>query len=290
MCIERCQFLSSENAIRVSQRKSIVLNVNANDVKLRYCRSERVKHFAVMSGQNHLIVGNHFFQGDTIDGGIRSAAVVLAEPYASCIFTNNYVDNAFLEWTNEREASPNRSGGFSFSSLDVTSNIFLSGDVSSSFSFLVVTPYGSGHFLNGLNVTGNRFRSINGSITRAERVDTSYADLDSTRTRNVRFDGNSFYGIGRPVESPLHKEMQQNTAQQTWVVDTGPGLPFAARALSVDAVAVRGGVRNASNQRNYDHPFVRAQQGPDSDQVNVIWSEAVSSKISVTVRMDNDVV
>ena len=143
MCIERCQFLSSENAIRVSQRKSIVLNVNANDVKLRYCRSERFKHFAVMSGQNHLIVGNHFFQGDTIDGGICSAAVVLAEPYASCIFTNNYVDNAFLEWTNEREASPNRSGGFSFSSLDVTSNIFLSGDVSSSFSFLVVTPYGS---------------------------------------------------------------------------------------------------------------------------------------------------
>ncbi len=290
MFIERCQFLSSENALNVSQRKSIALNVNANDVKLRNCRAERFKHFAVMSGQNHLIVGNHFFQGDSIDGGIRSAGIVLAEPSASCIFSNNYVDNAFLEWTNERDATPNLTSGFSFSSLDVTSNIFLSGDVSSSFSFLVVTPYGSGHYLNGLNVAGNRFRSINGSITRAERVDTSYADLDFTRTRNVRFEGNSFHGISRPVANPLHKEMQQNTDQQTWVVDTGPGLPFEARALSIDAVAVRGGVRNASNQRNYDHPFVRAQQGPDSDQVHVIWSEAVSGKISVTVRMDNDVV
>lgn len=205
-------------------------------------------------------------------------------------FSNNYVDNAFLEWTNERDATPSSGIGLSFSALDVTSNIFLSGDVSSSFSFLVITPYGSGHYLNGLNVTGNRFRSINGSITRAERVDTSFADLDFTRTRNVRFEGNSFLGITRPVSSPLHVEMQENTAQQTWVVDTGPGLPFAACALSIDAVAVRGGVRNASNQRNYDHPFVRAQQGPDSDQVHVIWSEAVRGKISVLVRMDNDVV
>lgn len=86
MFIERCQFLSAENALRVSQRKSIALNVNANDVKLRNNRSERFKHFAAMSGQNHLIIGNHFFQGDAIANGIRSAEVVLAEPSASCIF------------------------------------------------------------------------------------------------------------------------------------------------------------------------------------------------------------
>jgi hypothetical protein len=290
MFIERCQFLSAENDVRVSQRTSIALNVNANDVKLRNCRAERFRHFAVMSGQNHLIVGNHFFQGDTVDGGIRSAGVVLAEPYASCVFTNNYVDNAFLEWTNERDQRPAFNSGFSFSSLDVTSNIFLSGDVSSSFSFFVIKPYGSGHFINGLNVAGNRFRSINGSILRAERVDTSYADLNFTRSRNVRFEGNSFHGISRPVANPHLIEVRENTNQQTWVVDTGPGLPFAARSLSVDAVAVRGGVRNSSNQINYDHPFVRAQQGPDADQVHVVWSEPVRGKIAVTARMDNDVV
>ena len=290
MFIERFQFLSAENDLPVSQRKTIALNVNANDVKLRNCRSERFRHFAVMTGQNHLIVGNHFFQGDTVNGGIRSAGVVLAEAYESCVFTNNYVDNAFFEWTNERDPSPQFSGGFSFSSLDVTSNIFLSGEVATSFSYLVVKPYGSGHFINGLNVSGNRFRSINGFTERAERVDTSFADLNYTRMRNVRFTGNSFHGISNPVANPLLMEAMESSNQQTWVVETGPGLPFEARSLSVDSVVVWGGVRNASNQLNYDNPFVRAQQGPDANQVHVVWSEAVRGKIAVMARMDNDTV
>jgi hypothetical protein len=215
---------------------------------------------------------------------------VIAEAYASCVFTNNYVDNAFLEWTNERDPSPAFAGGFSFSSLDVTSNIFLSGDVSTAFSFFIIKPFGEGHFVNGLNVAGNRFRSINGFVERAERVDTSYADLNFTRMRNVRFEGNSFHGISSPVANPNLIEMTQATDQQTWVVETGPGLPFEARSLSVDAVIVRGGVRNAANQLNFDNPFVRAQQGPDADQVHVVWSEPVRGKIAVTARMDNDVV
>tara|TARA_R110002020_G_scaffold233701_4_gene445580 strand:+ start:35535 stop:37814 length:2280 start_codon:yes stop_codon:yes gene_type:complete len=290
MFIERCQFLSSENALNVSQRSSIALNVNANDVKLRNCRSERFRHFAVMSGQNHLIVGNHFFQGDTVNGGIRSAGVVLAEPYASCVFSNNYVDNAFFEWTNERDPAPAFTGGFSFSSLDISSNIFLSGEVATSFSYLIVKPYGAGHFINGLNVTGNRFRSINGYVERVERVDTSFSDLNFSRMRNIRFGGNSFHGVNKPVENPHLLEVSQNTNEQTWVVEAGPGLPFEGRSVSVDAVVVRGGVRNAANVLNFDNPFVRAQQGPDSDQVHVIWSEAVRGKIAVTTRMDNDVV
>ncbi|MEP2920519.1 MAG: glycosyl hydrolase family 28-related protein [Sulfitobacter sp.] len=290
MFIERCQFLSSENNLPVSQRTSIALNVNANDVKLRNCRSERFRHFAVMSGQNHLIVGNHFFQGDTVVGGIRSAGVVIAEAYASVLFTNNYVDNAMLEWTNERDASPAFNGGFSFSSLDITSNIFLSGEVSTSFSYIMIKPYGEGHFVNGLNVAGNRFRSINGYVDRAERVDTSFADLNFARMRNVRFEGNSFHGVSNPVANPHLIEYGNNSNAQTWVVDTGPGLPFQAYALSVDAVVVRGGVRNAANALNYDAPFVRAQQGADADQVHVVWSEPVRGKIAVTARMDNDVV
>jgi hypothetical protein len=289
MFIERCQFLSAENDLNVSQRSTIALNVNANDVKLRNCRAERFRHFAVMSGQNHLIVGNHFFQGDTVNGGIRSAGVVMAEAYASCVFTNNYVDNAFFEWTNERDPSPAFAGGFSFSSLDITSNIFLSGEVATSFSYLVVKPYGAGHFINGMNVAGNRFRSINGYVERVERVDTSFADLNFSRMRNIRFDGNSFHGVNKPVENPHLLEVSQNTNEQTWVVETGPGLPFEGRSVSVDAVVVRGGVRNAANVLNYDNPFVRAQQGPDSDQVHVVWSEAVRGKIAVTTRMDNDV-
>lgn len=290
MFIERCQFLSSENAKTVSQRTSIALNVNANDVKLRNCRAERFRHFAVMSGQNHLIVGNHFFQGDAVNGGIRSAGVVLAQPYASCVFTNNYVDNAFFEWTNERDPNPAFTGGFSFSALDITSNIFLSGEVATSFSYLIVKPHGAGHFMNGVNVTGNRFRSINGYVDRVERVDTSFADLNFTRMRNIRFEGNSFHGVSTPVANPQLQAVTQNTNSQTWVIEAGPGLPFQGRSLSVDAVVVRGGVRNGADALSYDNPFVRAQQGPNANQVHVVWSEPVRGKIAVTTRMDNDVI
>ena len=108
--------------------------------------------------------------------------------------------------------------------------------------------------------------------------------------RNIRFGGNSFHGVNKPVENPHLLEVSQNTNEQTWVVEAGPGLPFEGRSVSVDAVVVRGGVRNAANVLNFDNPFVRAQQGPDSDQVHVIWSEAVRGKIAVTTRMDNDVV
>ncbi len=74
------------------------------------------------------------------------------------------------------------------------------------------------------------------------------------------------------------------------MLNTGAGLPFGARSLSVDAVVVRGGVRNAANALNYSNPFVRAQQGPNADQVHVVFSEPVRGKIAVTTRMDNDVV
>ena len=108
--------------------------------------------------------------------------------------------------------------------------------------------------------------------------------------RNVRFTGNSFHGISNPVANPLLMEATESSNQQTWVVETGPGLPFEARSLSVDSVVVRGGVRNASNQLDYDNPFVRAQQGPDANHVHVVWSEAVRGKIAVMARMDNDTV
>jgi len=92
------------------------------------------------------------------------------------------------------------------------------------------------------------------------------------------------------VTNPYNLEIEQNSNEQTWVIETGAGLPFEGRSLSVDAVIVRGGVRNAGNALNYDNPFVRAQQGPNADQVHVVWSEPVRGKIAVTTRMDNDVV
>lgn len=53
--IDRCQFLSAEDALPVSDRKSIGFNVNANDAKVRDNRATRFKHFGILSGSNNII-------------------------------------------------------------------------------------------------------------------------------------------------------------------------------------------------------------------------------------------
>ncbi|MCB4380036.1 right-handed parallel beta-helix repeat-containing protein, partial [Synechococcus sp. MU1644] len=183
--MDRCQFLSSEDSLDVSDRTTIGFNINSNDAKIRDCRATRFRHFMVLAGRNHLIKGNHFFQGDGVQDGVRTAGAVLQDNYTATVITGNYVDNCFIEWTNERDPTPAFTSGFSFSSFSMTDNVFLSGSVAPWFSYLVIKPHGAGHFLNGVTVTGNRFQSINGQIDRAERVDTSFADLDYDRNRSV---------------------------------------------------------------------------------------------------------
>lgn len=82
----------------------------------------------------------------------------------------NYIDNCFVEWTNEHEAEPTFTSGFGFSSLSVSDNVFLSGAVAAWFAYIVVKPFGARHSVSNLTVNGNNFRSINGVINRIERV------------------------------------------------------------------------------------------------------------------------
>ncbi len=73
---------------------------------------------------------------------------------------------------------------FSFGGLTITGNMFTTNDVADWFNFIVIKPYGPGHFINGFAVIGNVFRSLNGRIDRVEHVDTTFADLDYSRTRS----------------------------------------------------------------------------------------------------------
>ena len=40
------------------------------------------------------------------------------------IFTGNYIDNCWIEWTNEHDPEPGFDGEFSFGALTVTGGIF----------------------------------------------------------------------------------------------------------------------------------------------------------------------
>jgi len=286
MLIDRCHFLSAEDALNVPDRTSIVLNTSSNDVKLRDNRATKFRHFAVLGGSNNLVLGNHFFQGDSISSGIRTAGLVFTGSYTSSIVNGNYVDNCSIEWTNEYDPTPDFTGGFSFSAMSISDNVFLTGDVAPWFSYIVVKPHGSGHFLNGISVTGNKFRSVIGGIDRAERVDTSFADLDYTRFKDVTYSGNSYHQVTRQVSNPLRVEHTQNTAASTWTIGTNQELPFDGRVMGVDSVVVNGNLRNSSNVIEYDYPNTFPEQGGNGDQVQLRWRREFHGEATVIVRLD----
>ena len=286
MLIDRCQFLSAEGSEDVEDRTTIALNANANDIKLRNNRAEKFRHFAVLAGNNNTVMGNHFFQGDGVAGGVRTAGIVFSANYCCSTVIGNYVDNCFLEWTNELDPEPDYVSGFSFSSMSITDNIFLSGKVASWFSYIVVKPYGEGHYLNGMTVTGNLFRSINGNIDRAERVDDTFAGLDFTKTKNVTYIGNTYHSVDKQAQSPLRVRHNQSSAAETWVIDPDGELPFGARSRGLDGIVALDHIRTSGSTEVFDMPYVQLQQGSDKDQVKLVWSQAVRGEVAVSIRID----
>ncbi len=287
MLIDQCQFLTNEDSVDVSDRISIALNTNGNDVKLRNCRATKFKHFAVLGGANSMVLGNHFFQGDSNAGGVRSAGLVLFSPHVSTVVSGNYIDNCFIEWTNEQDATPEFTSGYSFSALSISDNIFLSGDVAPWFTYIVIKPYGEGHYVTGLNVTGNKFRSLDNNIDRVETVDTSFADLNYDRLKDIHFEGNSFNAVDFQVHNPLRVNFTQETASKTWTIDTDDLLPFQAWARGVVGVTQVGAIKNADNNTVFAQPYIKAKQGSNKDKVQLVWPEAVTGEVDVYIRIDD---
>ena len=287
LMIDRTQFLSDETALNVEQRVSIAFNANANDVKIRDNRVMMFKHFCVLGGSTSLISGNHWFHGDSADQGVRKGGIILTTPNPSTIITGNYIDNNFIEWTNEYSSEPAFGNQFSFGGLTVTGNIFFATDVAEWFKFIVIKPYGPGHFIHGFSVVSNVFRTINGFIDRVETVDTTFAGLDYNRMRGVSFAQNVFHGVRDEVYNPAFLTHDQATAASTWTLESEPYLPFDGKARFVDSVVPNGEIRTSANVPQYIAPSVQTSAGPDGRDVKLGWGTAVKGAVRYAVRMDN---
>lgn len=286
LLIDRCQFLSDESDVLSQDRISIVLNTQGNDVKLRDNRSTRFRHFALLGGSGSIITGNHFFQGDNASSGLRLAGIAFTKTNCRAIVNGNYVDNCFIEWTNEHDSAPDYSSELSFSQLNVSDNVFLAGHVVPWFSFIVVKPYGVNHYINHVVVQGNLFRTIGGNIDRVERVDTSFADLDHDRAVNVTFSNNMYKLINCATHNPLLVNHEQVTAANVWTVDGAPHLPFGGFARNVESVQPIGALKTAANADHYEQPYVNLKAGPNDNQVEVVFSQPVSGEVALKLRMD----
>lgn len=285
--VDQCQFLSNEQALLAQDRTTIALNVNANDAKIRNCRVVRFATFAVMSGSTHQIIGNHFFQGDEASAGTRRAGLVFTRTDTASILTGNYIDNCFIEWTNEHDPDPDFENELSFAGLAITGNVFVASNVGAWFRWIVVSPRGSGHFLNGLSVTGNAFRTFNATIDRVEAVDDSVAGLDTSRFRNVVVENNTFHGVSQATVSPLTLRHTQNTAAETWIVNGAGFLPFGGRVRAVVSVVPEFAIQTAANQQVHIMPYAVPDQGPLGQLAHLRWGQAVRGRAMVTLRCDN---
>lgn len=287
MLIDRCQFLSDESPLLSQDRTSIGFNSNANDIKVRDNRAQHLRHFAVIGGANTIFTGNHFFQGDEASNGMRTAGIILTEISARLTFTGNYVDNCFIEWANEHDKAPEFSSELSFSAMNISDNIFLASHVAPWFTFMSVQPHGPGHFINGLSVTGNLFRCIGGNIDRVEQIDTSFADMDYSRMKNIVFADNAYNQVGDPAVNPVMIEHSQNTAALTWTVGCAPHLPFGGWAQAVESLIAKGEIVTGANAKTFAMPYVTTEQGADKDDITLRWETSVKGTVAVRVRMDN---
>lgn len=287
MLVDKCIFFSGESTLRSQDRVSIGLNVNANDVKLRSNLVQHFAKFAVLGGSYHMVANNHFYHGDTQSNAVRQSGLVFTYPNTVSTVTGNYVDNTFIEHNNEHSATPNWNNEYSFGGLSITNNVFLVSNVISSFRFVVVKPYGTGHFLWGLVVTGNVFRTVNAAPARVEGLDTTFATLDFNRSRNVIWQNNTYNGIVNPAESPLVFRHDQTTAATSWTIQTAGRMPFDGYARTVSSLVFEGQPTGPANEVRTALPYVMVQQGPAQNQVRLTWPSATRGRAVVTVRCDN---
>lgn len=285
--VDRCQFLSDEMETLAQNRTTIAINVNHNDAKIRHNRFVRFGHFMVANGGGHIIEGNHWFQGDNAQAGVRFAGLVLTRTNIQTTVNGNYIDNATIEWTNEHSSRPVYSSDeYSFGGLTITGNTFLVSNSTLGFAWLVMKPFGSGHFIHGLSVMGNVFKSHNNKIERIDKVDTTYADMDYTRMRNLQFQGNMFNGVNKYIANPVDLTVRQNTVSNRWIVDAGGALPFTGNALKVESIVAETAITNAANNRITEMPWTQSQVGVTRKQVAINWSTPTKGTLSVRVRMD----
>lgn len=162
--------------------------------------------------------------------------------------SGNYIDNAIAEWTNEYDVFPDFGPNeYSFGGLSISGNHFTVKRVLSDYAFPSIRPYGRDHHIHGLTVSNNVFLVIGPKIQRIDKVDTTFADLDYSRMRNVMFDGNNFNGVLDYVANPIQITHTQSTAQASWVVPLTNCLPFGAWAKNVDSVVAVSIIQNAVN-------------------------------------------
>lgn len=286
LAIDGCEFLSNEGNTQPTQRKTIAITCSGNDAKIRNNRAMHFRHFAVLSSGSVILTGNHFFQDDNQGSTDRTAGIVLAKRNNNTSIVGNYIDNSWIEWTNEHEPD---SSGAEFGNLAVTGNRCLADQVTADFAFLKVAPWNDDMTVKGLSVTANTFKVVYpDNIDAAIALDEANGSIDPDAHLDVTIEGNAYHRVDDVRETPAQAELTvaQGSESAAWTLDMAGRLPFGAKARRVMSLVSDGVIRNAGGTPVYAQPHILTGQGANGDQVQILWPEPVSGAIRATVRID----
>lgn len=283
--IETNEFLSPDDQLLVGARTAIGFNTKSNDMKVRNNRAVQFKHFAVMAGGGHIITGNHWWQGDNAPlNGERSAGIVLTQPNCKTTLTGNYCDNAWIELSNEHDATPGVN--IPFGAVSIVGNIFTASDIAPGFTYIRLVPHGSILTMDGISVMGNTFKTIgNDIILRVESIDTTYGTINHASARDVMFIGNSYESVAIRTESPGRIRFFRNSPSSVWTIYHAARLPFGAPVQSVEGLMMMEPVRNAAGQIIFAQPYTTVGQEGGA-AITLHWPEPVTGYVTLRMRGD----
>jgi len=287
--LDNNEWYSSEYDELAQNRTSIAFNTNFNDIKVRDNQSVRFKHFGVIAGGGHIIAGNHVWQGDSAPAGDRTAGFLFTSRNCNSVITGNYIDNCFIDIANEHANYTNVGAGtVPFGALSINGNIFVVSDTVPWFTFIRLSPYGSGHHIDGISVVGNTFKDIgSGTIDRVESIVTSNGSFNHSLTKNIVFWGNGFEDVVNRTENPANVEVSQVSAATTWSYSHAAKVPFGGQVRGVAGWAAIGPVQNAGNVTQFDTPYFSVAQGSAGDNVSISWPAPYKGTLQLSLRSDS---
>lgn len=279
--VDRCLFNSAEANESAKDRTSIAISTRKHDVKIRDNVATYFRHFAFLDGSGHVISGNHFFQGNRNGTPDRSAGVVLTYKRAKTLIVGNYIDNSWVELTDEQSVYWTDKSSMSFGNLTVTGNIFTANSVGKEFSWIKLRPNGNNCYVDGILVTSNTFYVTgNYEVNRVESVIDDNGTLDMSRSKILRFENNAFKNVENRTICPITREIKQSTAKTTWSVNFSDAMPFGGQVLRAESVV------GMSDLSKNEQPLATLAYGTGGQSLGLKFSGATSGSVIVKVGAD----
>jgi len=233
LVVDGCDFLTADSAVAPGSRTRIGIACNG-DCRIINNRLAYFKHALIVRAGSAQVIGNHPFSGMST-ASVHTAGMIFQQASRHTI-TGNYIDNGWLEFTNETFAyNPAADIG----GATVVGNFFTVLASAATELFIVVAPYVANSSFRDLNISGNFFQPLltGGAValTKVTGYDATNGSVDNNTIESIFMQGNLFNNVTTRQENPATAKFQSLTP---WGHTTGSAsftgkMPFDINPLGL---------------------------------------------------------